>query len=440
MGASSAMSIQFKLFQVANLEENEQIELKETKGQHPVKSIVNTSDEYVVAFLNACGGAIHWGVRDSDRITVGVQLTAADKDAIRKEVASKLHTIQPAIDPTTWKLDFTPLAAEAETPTPHVVSIYVSPQLAGGPFFTAGGDCYVRLNGLNQKLRGPTLTEFLRTRLIAPNQATLGTPGADRITDPRIAGLAQRIRKIIIEHGIEYSQLPRFLRETGAPFAIEVGDLQSDERLIEWLNEDRIDWIAETFLIRKEWIHGEDEQIHHDFYFDKQPNYLYRAIKTHMRDPILVDRPVAYFIRCRENEKWVDSWEMVHVIIEIPLLHLGPNRTVNRYISDHQGHPWSYQRSHVQLRAWARLLDVHMGIHCYGKDANSSCCRAIESNSVFLRNIVESQVFLTPDDWVPGDYARHANESAVAKETGSMASVIEFLREHSLPCHNKPLR
>ena len=202
------MSMEFTLGQPVNLEEDERVEFKEILGGNPVKSIINTSDEYVVAFLNAGGGSIHWGIRDCDRIVVGVQLTSNDKDSIRKGIAQKLHGIQPAIDPTAWMLEFVLLNADKEGDSLFAVSVIVQNREKGVPYYTAGGDCFVRMNGVKQKLCGPALTEYLRSRLTAPVQAHVG---ADSISDPKITGLAQRVRKVFLEHGLEYSHLPRFL-------------------------------------------------------------------------------------------------------------------------------------------------------------------------------------------------------------------------------------
>ncbi len=54
------------------MEETRFFEFKEIKGANPVNSIKNTCDEYVVSFLNSNGGSVFWGIRDNDRIVVGV--------------------------------------------------------------------------------------------------------------------------------------------------------------------------------------------------------------------------------------------------------------------------------------------------------------------------------------------------------------------------------
>src|SRR5262245_52485044 len=87
-------------------EETRHCEFKEIKGRNPVDIIKNSADEYVVAFLNSEGGRIYWGIRDSDRVVVGVKLTSSQRDEIRRVVGEKLAQIQPSISPTAFRINF----------------------------------------------------------------------------------------------------------------------------------------------------------------------------------------------------------------------------------------------------------------------------------------------------------------------------------------------
>src|SRR5882762_5425110 len=97
------MSVPYAFGEKLPLEESRGVEFKEDRGNNPVSAIVNTADEYAVAFLNADGGRILWGVRDSDRLVVGIPLDERQRDRLRKSVADKLHSIQPPIDPTQFE-------------------------------------------------------------------------------------------------------------------------------------------------------------------------------------------------------------------------------------------------------------------------------------------------------------------------------------------------
>jgi SAM-dependent methyltransferase len=87
------------------VEETRHFEFKEIKtAAGAVDSIVNTSDEYAVAFLNSEGGKIYWGIRDKDRTVVGVHLPYQERDRLRREVTSKLNQIEPRVDPSKYRI------------------------------------------------------------------------------------------------------------------------------------------------------------------------------------------------------------------------------------------------------------------------------------------------------------------------------------------------
>lgn len=94
----------FILGDALRLEETRHVEFKEVKGTNPFSSISNAADEYAVAFLNSEGGRIYWGVRDNDKVVVGVEIPESDRDRLRRDVTNKLSEIQPQLDPGRFKL------------------------------------------------------------------------------------------------------------------------------------------------------------------------------------------------------------------------------------------------------------------------------------------------------------------------------------------------
>ena len=98
--------IRFIQYQPVPFEETRFYEFKEIRGGNPVDSITNTADEYAVAFLNLEGGRIFWGIRDSDRITVGVLLDERQRDNVRRKVSEKLWGIRPPISDEDWGIEF----------------------------------------------------------------------------------------------------------------------------------------------------------------------------------------------------------------------------------------------------------------------------------------------------------------------------------------------
>ncbi|MDE0317941.1 MAG: putative DNA binding domain-containing protein, partial [Candidatus Poribacteria bacterium] len=96
--------VRFVQDQPIPFEETRFYEFKEIRGRNPTDSITNTADEYAVAFLNLEGGRIFWGIRNSDRITVGVLLDERQRDNVRRKVSEKLWGIRPPISDQDWDI------------------------------------------------------------------------------------------------------------------------------------------------------------------------------------------------------------------------------------------------------------------------------------------------------------------------------------------------
>ena len=141
-------------------------EFKEVKGRNPAGSITNTADEYAVAFLNSKGGRIFWGVRDSDRITVGVTLDDQQRDEVRRKVSEKLWGIRPPISDEDWDIEFHNVYDLQGNTTEElwVVELVISLQQQKEVFYTNSGELFVKTPGGKQKLLGPQITEFIRSR------------------------------------------------------------------------------------------------------------------------------------------------------------------------------------------------------------------------------------------------------------------------------------
>jgi hypothetical protein len=157
--APEPVQLRFYVNQPLPIEETRHYEFKEVAGRNPVSSIVNASDEYTVAFLNSGWGRIFWGVRNADRVAVGVQLDYEQRDRIRRLVWEKLFTIRPATALTKYRVALHPLYDGTEEIRDLCVVELVIP--AGDPkmlYSTASGDVFVKRDGGKRKL---TLEEIL---------------------------------------------------------------------------------------------------------------------------------------------------------------------------------------------------------------------------------------------------------------------------------------
>lgn len=163
------ISPEFRLGEEFPFEENRHFEFKEIKGSNPVDSIVNTADEYAVAFMNSEGGDIFWGIRNHDRVIVGVVLNAEQRDILRRLVFEKVQAIQPQIDPTRFRLAIHPAIGSTSNAS-FVVQLSVPDVQSPNPFYTSGHEVFVRVDGARKRLSGPQLTDWIQCRLSKANR------------------------------------------------------------------------------------------------------------------------------------------------------------------------------------------------------------------------------------------------------------------------------
>ena len=158
------IQIRFIHQQIVPFDETRFCEFKEIKGNNPSNPISKDSDEYAVAYLNREGGRIFWGVRDSDRITVGVKLDDGQRDRVRRIVSEKLGAIQPSIVGY-WQLELHPVYDLQSEIIENlwVIELLVSPPQRKDIYYTGSGALYVKTEGGKKKLIGPAVTEFIRT-------------------------------------------------------------------------------------------------------------------------------------------------------------------------------------------------------------------------------------------------------------------------------------
>ena len=160
----------FVIDRPAEVEETRYYEFKEIKGGRPLDTIKNSCDEYVVAFLNSSGGRIFWGVRDSDRIPVGVSLSFAQRDGLRKIVTNKLHQIKPPISPAAYQINLHPVY-EDETyqkavEDKYVVEIVAPLVLSDDLYSTGSGQVFVKTDSGKKLLSVQEVQDEIRRRQI----------------------------------------------------------------------------------------------------------------------------------------------------------------------------------------------------------------------------------------------------------------------------------
>jgi hypothetical protein len=150
---------------VLSIGETRNIEFKEIKGGNPIKTIQNTADEYVVAFLNSEGGRIFWGVQD-DGSVVGVMLF--EEDDLRRAVTDQLNTIRPAISPAAYRLHLHHVFNQnfKKEYAQYVIELVVpAPVRRDVLYFTGSNTTFIKTDSGKKKLTGPEIQDEITRRI-----------------------------------------------------------------------------------------------------------------------------------------------------------------------------------------------------------------------------------------------------------------------------------
>ncbi len=158
--------VRYVLEQPVAVEETRYHEFKEIKGLNPVRSIRKIVDEYVVAFLNREGGRIYWGIRDEDRVVVGVRLNFRQRDEVRRAITDQVSRIQPALAPSAYQINFHEVYQDGQAVTDlFLVEVVVPRSQTNLLYFTGINEVFVKTDAGKKKLSGLELQDEIVRRL-----------------------------------------------------------------------------------------------------------------------------------------------------------------------------------------------------------------------------------------------------------------------------------
>ncbi len=278
----------FIINQPVSVEENRYYEFKEITGKNPVNTIKNTCDEYVVAFLNSDSGRIYWGIRDKDRVVVGVKLTYQDRDKLRRTITSQLSNIEPAISPSAYQVKFHQILDENQVPLNDyfVVEVVVPKSLSKKVLYATGsGDFFIKTDSGKKKLSPAEINdEILRRNQISESYV--------RPVQQRLDGSNKDDRFLLqlryAENGVllyEDSELDAIANETvwavesgvGIDVAIEFTEIEEIEDFLEKLKDKNL--TSQERILRI-------EILKHLKFLEEQKRKLEQALDVIVSDPV----------------------------------------------------------------------------------------------------------------------------------------------------------
>jgi len=171
----------FTLEKPTELRESLTCEFKEVKGQGPRQAIGGVVDEYVVAYLNEGGGSIYWGIRNGDRMVLGVKVSEKARDELNQVVGQKVASIAPPVPASLIPMLFHAVLGADGTPVHEtfIVEVRVQAPTSPGFFLTGSGEAYRKTMGGTKKLTGAELLAALLPHLQVKLQSKLKQQGQE---------------------------------------------------------------------------------------------------------------------------------------------------------------------------------------------------------------------------------------------------------------------
>lgn len=210
------------------------------------------------------------------------------------------------------------------------------------------------------------------------------------------AAVVERFIYLFKAHGIERTQIPRFL---GEDFGITVADVSTDEKLLHVLNEKILSAACERFGVRRGWIDGADKRVYDTLvHYKDLPEYASFIKNLTERHPDQSCFLYAYKAAKTSSDLFKSQPDISLVFAE-PIAEID-QQTIYRYYPLYGPFPWSHIPARFNLYAFFTLAYTTSGrIVLRGYD-------------VPFKNITElAEVNIIPEAvkiegiWHPEDYA-----------------------------------
>jgi hypothetical protein len=195
---------------------------------------------------------------------------------------------------------------------------------------------------------------------LAPNTPLASSP---------LMQVTTRFMQVYEWHGIHPAEIPDFLEQTGGP-SVTLADLSTQERLLERLDSQLLDFTTETFSLHHAWLRqGGAAQIltSLDFYknVERLADFLLvksirKSGRTDLWAPAGLFEVAGTMIFFSTQRPTVENYESqpiyVGAIFEVPIVNFR-GRAVCRYYAM-RALPWDYGRSHYELVAMMTIADA----------------------------------------------------------------------------------
>ncbi len=268
------------------------------------------------------------------------------------------------------------------------------------------------------------------------------TPVITDETSPGSEGIitqVTRFKRVMSAHGMRPEHWQRFFEKCRAPFSINLSDLKDDNTILEWLNDQKIEWLCRALLIRRDWMDGEDHADPHKFFcFNKNPKEFLTTLEKEISSEFVdleCGMPEAIFALNKDKKNSENDQDARLIFaVGLPLCKFSNELTVYRWIRDDAagGYPWHSEPYRTHIRIVARLAFRHFNMSIWGLNFEAK-----EFDNIDNGDLLVPEVLKKPgrhhNCWHPEDYSLSPLESRVAKETETLPKVLDSMKRMGLP-------
>lgn len=238
--------------------------------------------------------------------------------------------------------------------------------------------------------------------------------------------MAERFLYVFEAHGIEVSEIPRFIAQ------IKYQDLQAPSSLMAALTPAMIDATAELFGVRRQWLEGSDDLVLYPFGRRGNPddmlNRLRSAVSASMAHGYFDRFPLRVLTTSKVLSREPGEHSALLPVIVEPIGDLG-DRSVYRCHVSGDSYDWSHTPSRLELKAITWLLSHRLKAIVPLFQVSEEEIDDIRSGMTIPSMVWRKGLVTSPS---LEDYVLSLDESRVAKETDELVAVLDYLDTHGL--------
>ncbi|MDO8282357.1 MAG: hypothetical protein Q7U10_07015 [Thermodesulfovibrionia bacterium] len=237
------------------------------------------------------------------------------------------------------------------------------------------------------------------------------------ITKNEVSLLADRFIDLFKAHGIERTQIPRFL---GEPYNLTLSDVSTNTTLLTRLDENILSAVCELFGVQREWLDKGSVPMYTQLSFYKDMNryvgFLSEITKKY-------DRVQGFAIKSPEDKlKKTGNRLPIALLFQVYIGILDDEPIYKYYLADDEWY-WDYDRTRIQLKAMF-FAAFQFQVFICGCELPKSEIKNLIAGRAFPGPLVNN---LNCVRWHPDEYICTSEESPVAIDSKEALIAREYM-------------